>query len=536
MTKKDPTPKEIAKYFFQSADESLYGKNRWVCRFCPAPPTEEDLPVDAEKRKSALDGAKNVRMCDTRKGYTNLAAHVKSGHPNWQAIMSHSEPTGLESWLSVTPKAINIFGWLDWIIMDNLPFSFVENPLTRKYTNLKPICTNTFMKYMEDLCKEVERVVAKKLPDRFGLALDGWGHGSSHFVALVACCPGNEKFLLAFSVFEDETDFSSSNHGKFIESVLDLFGKSVANVLFLCGDNVAVNKRLAREDLRVPFIGCASHRLNLAVNQYLQEFEPQLDQINTLMKKLNNYTKAGALRKLIDKSPVTRNKTRWTSTFHMLERYTELYDAHALDAFAGDAEIGPLLFKPSDHLKLKDLFGNLKKINGVVIYIQKEDITLSEVNNIFSKLVASYPIMADKIGKKNTIAADPEFESAIVKIMNGKEIDLDPSEKKSVRRLKLELQDDIDNIMREVQAQECENEFLSEVITKKPRVTPTNSSQYLDLSFIPPTTDMVERLFSAAGLVMTDLRGSMEPYTLEQVMFLKYNRKLWNLETVAKLV
>jgi hypothetical protein len=45
--------------------------------------------------------------------------------------------------------------------------------------------------------------------------------------------------------------------------------------------------------------------------------------------------------------------------------------------------------------------------------------------------------------------------------------------------------------------------------------------EYLNLNFVPPTSNVVERLFSNARLVLTEYRKSMTPYTFECVMFLK---------------
>jgi hypothetical protein len=55
--------------------------------------------------------------------------------------------------------------------------------------------------------------------------------------------------------------------------------------------------------------------------------------------------------------------------------------------------------------------------------------------------------------------------------------------------------------------------------------------EYSSPNFVPPTSNVVERLFSNARLVPTDYRKSMTPYTFECVIFL-----FWNLDTVAKVV
>ena len=69
---------------------------------------------------------------------------------------------------------------------------------------------------------------------------------------------------------------------------------------------------------------------------------------------------------------------------------------------------------------------------------------------------------------------------------------------------------------------------------KKKRKVVTN--EFIDMSFIPPTSNIVERLFSAARLVLTDYRKSMSPYTFECVMFLKINQDLWDASLVSNIV
>lgn len=49
-----------------------------------------------------------------------------------------------------------MFGWLDLVVGAGMPFSIVENMLVRKYSTLKPISVDTFMKYMGKLAATVE--------------------------------------------------------------------------------------------------------------------------------------------------------------------------------------------------------------------------------------------------------------------------------------------------------------------------------------------------------------------------------------------
>jgi hypothetical protein len=52
------------------------------------------------------------------------------------------------------------------------------------------------------------------------------------------------------------------------------------------------------------------------------------------------------------------------------------------------------------------------------------------------------------------------------------------------------------------------------------------------MKHILPTTNIVERLFSRAKIVMTDLRQSMTPRHLELLMMLRLNRSLWDVDAV----
>jgi hypothetical protein len=49
----------------------------------------------------------------------------------------------------VSPKAKNLYGWIDLITEKCLPFSTVGDKVFRKYLSLDPICVRTLKKYMK---------------------------------------------------------------------------------------------------------------------------------------------------------------------------------------------------------------------------------------------------------------------------------------------------------------------------------------------------------------------------------------------------
>jgi hypothetical protein len=62
-----------------------------------------------------------------------------------------------------------------------------------------------------------------------------------------------------------------------------------------------------------------------------------------------------------------------------------------------------------------------------------------------------------------------------------------------------------------------------------------NFVQFRGLANIVPTSNLVERFFSQAKLVQTPHRRAILPKTFEQIMYLKVNRSLWNVESLAKV-
>ncbi|KAG3088620.1 hypothetical protein PI125_g18292 [Phytophthora idaei] len=78
---------------------------------------------------------------------------------------------------------------------------------------------------------------------------------------------------------EPGDDHSAETHRVFLQEMLRRgYGKEIGKCAFIVGDNCSVNKRLAGL-LHVPLIGRASHRLNLAMEELLEEFSQDLGSV-----------------------------------------------------------------------------------------------------------------------------------------------------------------------------------------------------------------------------------------------------------------
>ena len=106
--------------------------------------------------------------------------------------------------------------------------------------------------------------------------------------------------------------------------MLEIYNKKVEDVVALIGDNVAVNKSFAR-NLGIPFIGCASHRFNLAVKDILEDNQLIISKVQSIMRKLSYQIPAANLRQFTHLRAVLNNETRWSSTYQMLKRYSVKY-------------------------------------------------------------------------------------------------------------------------------------------------------------------------------------------------------------------
>ena len=55
----------------------------------------------------------------------------------------------------------------------------------------------------------------------------------------------------------------------------------------------------------------------------------------------------------------------------------------------------------------------------------------------------------------------------------------------------------------------------------------TSTSKYRCTNHVSPTTNVVERANSQSKLIMTDMRSSLHPDTLNMLMILKHNKSYW---------
>ena len=115
-----------------------------------------------ENQEKFRCGAVNSQI--TGKSYSNLMAHIKIFHKNYEREAKDNQGT-LKN-IEISPVVMNIYGWIDWICCE---FYTVENDLDRRYSKLNHISYKKFMKYLELVTRKMEERVANENPDKFAL-------------------------------------------------------------------------------------------------------------------------------------------------------------------------------------------------------------------------------------------------------------------------------------------------------------------------------------------------------------------------------
>ncbi|KAG3011062.1 hypothetical protein PC121_g15902 [Phytophthora cactorum] len=375
------------------------------------------------------------------------------------------------------------------------------------------------------------------MPDDFGFIIDGWTHGTEHYLAVYGCyetTDGRPKHpLLSLSPVMDEPDdhLNADGHMMVISRFLPFFGKSLDDSRFLVGDNCAVNKRLANL-LRVPLIGCASLRLNFAVREYLKPYESSLEEVQWLMRKLRTVKQAAQLRTKTPLAPVLRQDTRLPSTFSMLERYFRLRELFSAD----EEDIGDFLPSRATHRKLATLLASLRDVKSVSKRLQADGLALLDVRDLFDALIEIRPAFANYLGKAMFLAPDADiihsvaFEKATVKVLAGQAAMLTEEEATALGPFKREST----NVAAAAPSSSSKEGFAGRVL-KRRKVSAEHAS-YILLHAIPPSSNIMERLFSIARAVLRHEHQRLAPMMLEMIMFLKMNSSYYDVATVEQCV
>lgn len=408
--------------------------------------------------------------------------------------------------------------------MDNNPFNFCESDLTLKYTNLQKISTELLIQSMHKVYGKVIQVIREILPDKFPVIFDGWENGNGkYFVGMYAVIIKEETIkyiLLAIQPLVDGS-FTAEAHALFMEETLMNFGKHVQSISVLIGDNCNVNKCIA-DRLGVPLLGCASHRLNLAVKLFLHPHDGVLEKVHQFMTKLSTKKRMGKLCNYTRLQPKTRMPVRWSSDYEMLKRYFELIDI-VKQNFQDDVELNLRIPSDEEHVQLNTISDQLRDFESVSKELQRDPTpTISDVRAYFDCLMLTYPV-GKHLSPDAKIIHSVNFENGLLKILERKELEED--EEEAVKMFKLP-------DVAVADEEDANLPFTERALRRRKRHHEQTQYDIQTIKLLPTTSNHVERLFSKVKHIWRPDRRAMSALNFEIVTFLKENRSLWDVYLV----
>lgn len=470
-------------------------------------------------------------------GYSNLTHHINSRHKDAikrRQSTARTQTSFASGGLSLPKKTQAAHAWLEAVILGLQPFSFVENTIMRKHFRHSPISVDSLMRYINKLTHIVERHIAALLPEKFGIVFDGWAGGDTHYVGVFATYPsakpcGFDSVLLAFAPMGDEDSQNAYEHFEFLEFVLGVYDKSFKNVAALIGDNCNTNRAFSRRVGPV-FVGCHSHRYNLALKDIMAGHVDTIESVRVLMKRLSYQIPAARLRRHTKLRAKQDCETRWSSTFQMMKRYIALRPAIAqLDL----PEIDDLLPPSHHHNEVVHLCQKLEELESITKKLQNPSVTLWDARILFDGMCEKFgeiDSLPDRLGPRSAIVENSAFEAALVKIQSGREHHLTGTEKRSVQHL---LKEPVSSSkVTTVQPRSTADEWLERGKQRRGQ----GESKYIDTRFVVATSNMCERLFSIGGAAMGTRRKGMLPSSFEEQLFLYVNAFLWGVKEVHEIV
>ena len=486
-------------------------------------------------------------------GASNLRRHLQtkcSEKDTWEHRLRSGEflvkpkKDGTLNGFVVDPNAI----FLRLVIEDQLPFNIAQSAALRRLSaglvvphraKLSKLVFDLYLKCKTKLKTELNEV------DRYCLMFDGWSKHSKHYVCVLICFEKSQKYkyverLLAFRPLPKEVSMNAEDHVDLLKKVTEEYELDITKCVALIGDHVSVNKSVSKK-LKIPLIGCFSHRLNLAVKRYLKDnkrFRRCSRKVHHWMKFLR--TNKGAAHLMVETKGeagyrgILENKTRWTSTFEMLERYMKQEEKGLVSKLTKVRRSLVRSYEiPKGELtndEIEFLGQEVKKIREVLhtatTMLQKRGLTVASGHMIIDEVCSQFPFF-EKFFEDFDVPS-PSFESALVKLYDNEADTFTKMEEKVSRSLLLNEEVAEDSFETPTSSQVPDDlTFEERLKLRKKKQVKVSGKRYINVSFIPCTSVSVERVFSKSKHFYSDLRSSLGKNVLEALVFLNFNRVLY---------
>lgn len=190
-----------------------------------------------------------------------------------------------------------------------------------------------------------------------------------------------------------------------------------------------------------------------------------------------------------------------------------------------------LLPSPLEDKELRECVDQLQLFQQVSLKLQKEVTSLSQADVMFKWLASKFPETSCKLLPEFTLKRlNKNFESGIIKVQNNQENSLTVAEAEALVPFLITASAVAEADAGDMEEEEDEIMDVSALLKKAKKDLPLaiGASKYVNVDFVKPTSNVVERLFSKTRKVWREDRKKMTPSHMEMVMFLSINRDLWD--------
>ena len=152
------------------------------------------------------------------------------------------------------------------------------------------------------------------------------------------------------------------------------------------------------------------------------------------------------------------------------------------------------------------------------------------MRRLFDALILRFYFMCKYLSERAEIVDNPQFEAAIVKFFTVPYEDLKVAEKVHLGRLRTQQEAGHSNA-----GVETGHKSFAESVLLSPEPVPALKTM-MKLHWVPPTSNILDRLFRKAKNIRTPLRNRIFPVNFKENLYLAVNKNYWDVETLLLVV
>lgn len=265
--------------------------------------------------------------------------------------------------------------------------------------------------------------------------------------------------------------------------------------------------------------------------------------MNELCKTLKSPKNRGRLREAGCEMSPKLNGHKWEALYCMLQTFFDVVGRYIEEIVRENASHNfgnEHSFTPTERATLLALKDDLGYFHSVSIALQSRDTNLYDVRLLFDRLLKRFVNIPElhHIRDDDKIVHYKHFSKGLVKLQAGKS--QDPTEHEKIAMMPFLLRNGEGNDEEDDESSseddEDANGWAQRTLSKDKKQKTEKISEYISTKWIPCGTCEVERFFSTCKNIYSTLRQNMLPETMEILLYLRVNRKYWDIQVVQQVI